>query len=211
MKNMATMAAIFALVLTLGAVGWAQGEKKAEGKGKKGPGLMQQADANKDGKVTFEELKAVRPKLTPEKFKQMDTNGDGAIDKTDHAQGKPGQQGGAVGALLKEADADKDGKVTYEEAKAVRPKMTEVRYKDLDKDKDGALTKADLPKEAGEAAAKPGEKPGSKMKAADVNNDGKVTFDELKAVRPDLTQEKFKNLDKDGDGVVTKADRKKPA
>ncbi len=207
MKNMGTITAVCALALMLGAVGWAQPGKHGEN-GSKSPGLIQQADANKDGKVTFEELKAVRPKMTQERFKQLDTSGDGVLDKNDRPQGAQGHQGPAAFlALLKAADANKDGKVTYEEAKAVRPKMTEERFKSLDKDKDGVLTKADAPKEAPDATGKPG----AQLKAADVNNDGKVTFDELKAVRPNLTQDEFKKLDRNGDGVITQADRKQPS
>ncbi len=212
MRKTVTLAVAFGLVFGLGMLAWAEGGQ-GQDKAAKGPGIMQQADANKDGKVTYEELKAVRPKLTEERFKELDTNGDGVLDKADHPKGKPGQHGGAVTALLKEADANNDGKVTYDEAKAVRPKMTEERFKALDKDGDGVLTKADVPKEttgtAAKSEAKDGGKKGGKLKAADVNNDGKVTFDELKAVSPGLTEEKFKELDKDGDGVITKADHQK--
>ncbi len=205
MKHTGMTAAALAAALMMGTFAWAQSDKATKA-GHKGPGMMQQADANKDGKVTFEELKAVRPKMTPERFKQLDTNSDGALDKADRPQGRPG---GGLLALIKEADANKDDKATLDEVKAVRPKMTEERFKAMDHDKDGALTKADMPKDAPATAGKPDHKPGGKMKEADVNNDGKVSFDELKAVRPNLTQEEFKKLDKDGDGAITKADRKK--
>ena len=202
MKKTAMIIAVLAVGMCLCPAVWAQGG------GKKGAGGVEQADANKDGKVTFEELKAVRPKLTEQKFKEMDKNGDGVLTKADRPSA-----GEAFDAMLKQADKDKDGKVTFEELKAVRPKMTEERYKTMDLDKDGVLTKGDAPKGKPEAGSKPADaaagKPGGKMKAADVNNDGKVTFEELKAVRPDLTPEQFKKMDKDGDGAITKADHKK--
>ncbi len=213
MKNFVTMVGIFSLALTIGAVGWAQQSGKQKGNRPNPAELIQQADTNKDGKVTFEELKAVRPKMTPERFKMLDTNGDGVLDSNDHPQAGQGQHGAAAfEAMMKQADANKDGKVTLEELKAVRPKMTEERFKKLDRDGDGALTKADMPKEGTAAAGTPETKPdaekGGKMKEADVNNDGKVTFDELKAVRPKVTTEEFKKLDVNGDGVLTKEDRK---
>ena len=205
-KTVATVVMLALSVCLCGTV-WAQGGK-GDGAGKKGHSAVDQADANKDGKVTYEELKAVRPKLTEQKFKEMDKNGDGVLTKADRPS--PGE---AFDAMLKQADKDKDGKVTYEELKAVRPKVTEERFKAMDLDKDGVLTKADRPKGKPEAGPNPADgaagKPGGKMKAADVNNDGKVTFEELKAVRPELTQEEFKKMDKDGDGAITKADHKK--
>jgi len=40
--------------------------------------------------------------------------------------------------------------------------------------------------------------------AIDKDSDGSVSMAELKAVKPDLTEEKFKMKDKDGDGKLSK-------
>src|SRR5690606_4891480 len=42
----------------------------------------------------------------------------------------------------------------------------------------------------------------------DANGDKQITFDELRAVRPAITQEEFNRRDKNGDGVLTEADRR---
>ncbi len=43
------------------------------------------ADANGDGRVTFEELVAAMPGVTEDKFKAADTNGDGALSSEEYA------------------------------------------------------------------------------------------------------------------------------
>jgi hypothetical protein len=46
------------------------------------------ADANKDGKISFEEFKAAREKHMEEHFKRRDTNHDGFIDESEKAAAK---------------------------------------------------------------------------------------------------------------------------
>ena len=172
--------------------------------------LLKEADANGDGKVTFEELKAVRPQATEERFKQMDRNGDGVLSKEDRPKGAgpragqehrrgPGHAQGRdrlpIGAMLKEADKNGDGKITLEELKAVRPQATEERFKHMDLNGDGVLSKEDLPPLM------------AMLKKADANQDGKITFEELKTARPESTEERFKLLDRNNDGVLTREDR----
>jgi len=194
-------------LLTLTAVGLAvmlAGNAFGQGPDGKGKGnLFQRADVNNDKKVTFEELKAVAPKMTEEKFKTMDKNGDGAL--TPEERPRPP----AMGELIKKADTNNDKKVTLEELKAVAPKMTEEKFKAMDKNGDGFITPEDKPADAGRAKG-PGRE-GRPMKEllieADKDGDKKVTFAELKAVRPGTTEEKFKALDSNGDGSLTPEDR----
>lgn len=47
-----------------------------------------EADANKDGKISFDEFKAAREKHMEEHFKRRDTNGDGFIDENEKAQAR---------------------------------------------------------------------------------------------------------------------------
>ena len=188
----------------------AQGGKKAAGAGQDRPRvarMMQEADKNGDGKVTYDELKAVLPKLTPERFKQMDRNGDGVLSKEDRPQGQDGPatggEHGGLGQLLKSADANHDGKVTYDELKAVAPKMTQERFNSLDTNRDGVLTSDDKPAMDG------GGNRAEMLKKADANHDGKISFDELKAVMPRLTKDRFEAMDTNHDGFLTADDRSK--
>jgi len=58
----------------------AKKEKPAAMKSKK----FDDVDANKDGKITIEELTVVFVNITPEQFKALDKNTDGALDKGEY-------------------------------------------------------------------------------------------------------------------------------
>ena len=54
-----------------------------------GPGnMLEQADTNHDGKVSYDEFKAFHEKRMQEHFKKMDLNGDGYIDKEEAAKAR---------------------------------------------------------------------------------------------------------------------------
>ncbi|MBI5091541.1 MAG: EF-hand domain-containing protein [Candidatus Hydrogenedentes bacterium] len=179
----------------------------APGQGKEGPNIgraIQKADKNGDGKVTYEELKAVIPQLTTERYKEMDHTGDGVLTKEDRPQAEgdgPGQGGNRLEELATRADANHDGKSSFDELRAVAPKMTQERFNMLDKNHDGFLSADDKPRGGGAGNR------AEVFKQADANHDGKVTLDELKVVRPNLTKERFDTMDTNHDGVLSPEDR----
>lgn len=196
---------------------------------------MKKADTNQDGKVTYEELKAVAPGITEARFKEMDTNGDGALtvaDRPPRGQRGPGMghgPGDGAGRFerLRAADKDGDKKVSRAEFKAEFVHAPAPVFDRMDSDGDGFLTAADAPKGKPEPAAKtkePSEKqkaakaarPGAedakkyreRLKTADKDSDGKITKEEFKAAFPNAPEERFSKMDRNGDGVLTKEDRK---
>ncbi len=185
------------MILALAAWGipaWAQPAETGQETKYAGPA---KADANGDNQVTFDELKAVRTDLTQEQFNKMDTNSDGVLTQADRPD--PAKRREAFMAKLWEADADSNGQISFEELKAKMPNLTQERFNRMDANGDGVITKADH-----EAARE------SVMKA-DANGDKQVSFDELKAVRTQLTQEQFNKMDRNSDGVLTAADVQRPA
>jgi Ca2+-binding EF-hand superfamily protein len=60
----------------------------ADHNGKESEVHEMEADANKDGKVSYDEFKAAREKNMEEHFKRRDTNGDGFIDANERAAAK---------------------------------------------------------------------------------------------------------------------------
>lgn len=61
--------------------------KKELKKDKKVKKDFKDLDANKDGKITIEEMVIVFVTLTPEQFKELDKNNDGALDKDEYQKG----------------------------------------------------------------------------------------------------------------------------
>ena len=154
--------------------------------------MFQQADTDKDGKLTLEEFRTAVPKLMPAR----------------RPQGTPA---GQRLEMLRKADQDRDGKVTAEEFKAAFPKAPETRFKEMDRNGDGVLTHEDAP--AGPATAKPPAGQGPRfdaklLKEADADQDGKVTIEEARKLRPGLPDEAFKRMDADHDGALTEEDVK---
>lgn len=90
----------------------------------------------------------------------------------------PGHEGGK-----QSADANKDGKVTLQEAQA----KAKARFDAVDKNKNGALSKDEL---EGRAA---------RMLHADSNKDGSVTFAESQA----QVQVWFQKMDTNKDGALS--------
>lgn len=101
-------------------------------------------------------------------FKEMDTNGDGAITEAEfnafHAR------------RFREMDANGDGKITYEEMEAGHKKMMEKgkgkRFDDADANHDGALTREEAEKMPMLS---------KHFDEVDADKDGKVTRKEMDA------------------------------
>ncbi|MGN6519612.1 MAG: HvfA family oxazolone/thioamide-modified RiPP metallophore [Dokdonella sp.] len=88
----------------------------AAGEGKCGEGKcgIEKMDSNKDGKVSMDEMKAMKTAHLEEHFKEADTNGDGFIDKAEmdahHAAMKKKGHEGSCGGDKKKAEGSCGGK-----------------------------------------------------------------------------------------------------
>ncbi len=194
---------------------------------------LRRADANQDGKVSFEELRAQRPNVTQEAFGRMDQNGDGFLTAADRPEGQRGARGpqGADDTSRRQlldklmaSDADQDGKVSFAEIESAKPGFARSDFDRLDRDSDGYITKSDAPKTERTAADRPRAPRGpdgargmvtpeqraefrERLRGADKNADGKVTFSEAQTALPQMTQERFDALDRNKDGAIGPEDR----
>jgi Ca2+-binding EF-hand superfamily protein len=104
--------------------------------------------------------------------------------------------------LLKQMDADKDGKISREEAKG---KLAES-FDKIDANKDGYLDRKELRALAERMLAQksgfgPGGPMGPDFDALDKNADGRLTPDELKGTP---WAARFAEIDTDGNGSITR-------
>lgn len=159
-------------------------------------------------------------------FKAADKDNDGklALDEFQEAVAKLRHMGPRgprpeMGDRLLKADSNGDQKVTPEEFKAAFPDAPEGRFAEMDTNKDGVVTKEDRVMRPGgrpghegpEGRMPPGESPLMRMvKEADKDGDGKASLDEMKAIRPNFTEEKFKKMDRNSDGFISEADKPAP-
>jgi Ca2+-binding EF-hand superfamily protein len=145
------------------------------------------ADTNKDGSITVDELKAHAAARRDEMWKHADKNGDGALSS---------DEVGPRWERLQVADTDHNGKVTRAELDQARAdgKLRGHKghhggpggegacakgggghgkmFEQMDKNKDGALTADEVKDKFWQHLVK-----------ADANHDGKVTKEELEAAR----------------------------
>jgi Ca2+-binding EF-hand superfamily protein len=117
----------------------------------------------------------------------------GALAVAGEGHGEHGKHGGGPAQhFFAEMDANKDGKVTREEAKSAGDRL----FQKLDLDKDGTITEAEA--QAGMRALGK-ERAEARFDAKDTNHDGKLSAEESK-----MPAERFTRIDANKDGFVTK-------
>lgn len=136
--------------------------------------LFDKADTDKDGSVSYADLKAVAPKMPQERFSTWDKNSDGNLTRNElpkpgggdgrgrgprpeggggpDGPGGPGEMRGPGGPggqgrgdMLRRSDTNKDKKVTLDEFKAFLALEAENQFKRMDTDGDGVITQTDKP------------------------------------------------------------------
>jgi len=106
-----SLSIIAALCLSVPALALAEVGKTCSSKEKKACKYVEKMDANKDGKVSFEEFKAARQAHAKKKFEHLDSNGDGFISKDD----KRSKHKKRAAKFFDIADSNHDGMLSKEE------------------------------------------------------------------------------------------------
>ena len=119
-------------------------------------------------------------------------------------EGAGGHRHGAMVERLKQADADGNGSISRDEAKAL-PRLAR-HFDEIDANRDGQLSSDEMRAFHQAMHAKHSEERQARMaerwKKLDANGDGRVSLAEAQAGSPRLAQH-FAQIDANGDGFIT--------
>jgi Ca2+-binding EF-hand superfamily protein len=138
-------------------------------------------------------------------FKEIDSNGDGSLDKTELGSlaDKISEMAGQsvnVDEIISKLDTDEDGLVSQEEFEAGRPQGSPPRmmgmmggmqpqmmnpFEELDSDEDGSLDETELSSFAEKISEITGESVDEIISELDTDEDGLVSQEEFEAGRPE--------------------------
>jgi hypothetical protein len=104
------------------------------------------ADADHDGRVSRAEYDAAASQRRSDWFDKLDLDKDGYITQEEMRQARETRRANMRGHMdekFKEADTNADGQLSLDEVQAKMPRLGS-RFSDLDKDKNGMLSKEEL-------------------------------------------------------------------
>lgn len=104
------------------------------------------ADTDHDGRVSRAEYDAAASQRRSDWFDKLDLNKDGYITQDEMQQARETRRSnmrGHMDAKFTEADTNGDGQLSLDEVQAKMPRLAS-RFSDLDKDKNGMLSKEEL-------------------------------------------------------------------
>ncbi len=168
-----------------------------------GTALAKKADTNKDGLISQAEFSALGDK----KFSETDTDANGSLTPAERKAYRMHMRDVRAQARFAKTDANGDGQISNEEFTAARTLRKQKIKKHMDANGDGMLTDEDRQirrKNRQERRVKRQEMR-QKFKP-DANGDGVVDLAEHRAVASAM----FAQLDKDGDGMLSENEQRRP-
>jgi len=105
--------------------------------------------------------------------------------------------------LIQMLDTNKDGKVSREESSQAAVERANRRFDQLDADKDGFITQAEVDAARSKMRSEMGQRGAEHWKAADKDGDGAISRSEAEAGMPMLFR-RFDQLDANKDGKITR-------
>ena len=128
-----------------------------EGHDMGGPGLIKQLDKDNDGRVSRAESAQAATERANKRFDELDANKDGYLTQEEVDAARKNMRDKMKKRAVdhwKDADKDGDGAISRAEAEASMP-MLNRRFDELDANKDGKITRDEMPQGKRMDAQKP--------------------------------------------------------
>jgi Ca2+-binding EF-hand superfamily protein len=138
------------------------------------------------GSFSSASLSEMRQKM----FNQIDTNGDGSINKNEFSAMAGQNSSSLVDEIFGKTDANNDSLISKSEFDSAMAKLEQK----MKSSHSGAQAMSGMPS------------PDKVFDTADTNGDGNVTQDELTAVMGDKAADVFSKVDTNGDGKISRAE-----
>ena len=194
--------------------------------------FFEAVDENNDGQLSFEEFQNFKPasqradksgKTDEERFAKLDADANGFVTQEELKAAKKGKKdkmkhrGHEGASKIKKADTNGDQKISFQEFSTIdfsdKPNVNvQEMFNKMDADGNGFIEKGEVRQKAKDKKKHKGHmKFDQKLKAADVNADEKISYDEFTAVdfgsKRDIdTEALFNKLDANGDGFIEKGE-----
>ncbi|MBB1061399.1 EF-hand domain-containing protein [Marilutibacter spongiae] len=193
---------LLAAIATALVAGTALAAPQAPEEGPDAPPRMARLDSNGDGAIDRTEA-AASPRLV-ERFDRIDRNGDGRLT-ADERPGRKHRRGGRGGLeRIIALDANADGRISKVEAGNDSP--LGKHFDDIDANRDGYIVRAELrashEKMRAEFQARAAERHKARFAEVDGNKDGRLSQAEVEAGMPRLAKA-FAFLDENRDGYLS--------
>jgi len=164
--------------------------------------MFLEADKNDDGQVTYEELLVVAPNFPKARFEALDRNKDGVLSHEDRPlRARPSGECPPEAAEL--GARGPRGRDFGDPDSPRGPRGRDFGDPDAPRGPRGR----NFGDPDGSRGPVPQGPPLERLRAADKNDDRQVTREEFRAEFTDAADLLFDRLDRDGDGVLTPADR----
>lgn len=191
--------------------------------------LFTRLDADRDGRLTADELPPAKRKLFKRLLRTADDDRDGQLTKAEFTAGlrptlpprpleakQPSEFPGAdqLKKLIAELDANGDGRIVPKEVPEKHQPLFKQALSRADQDKDGKLSRQEISRsgrqllqlavrnERGPRTQNPRRRGQNLFRRFDADQDGKVTLDEIPKPRREALQKVFKEADRDSDQAL---------
>lgn len=183
-----------------------------------GRSMVDRADQNGDGIISYDEAVESLPGMTEDRFKHMDVNGDGQLEAGElRRRGSRGERGpdpAVVRERFNAADTDQSGALSETELQAFLPRFPMDRFSAVDTDSNDELSFEEIMQSRARVGAPGNSHRGPRadiVTRLDADGSGEVSLKEFRVYRPDMSEQRFSQIDADASGGVTTEELRKAA